>query len=809
MSLRTLIGLAAMGSIAMGIHAQTIHGVAPHAGGSYSSISDISSDGSVASGWSDNASSVDLALRWQLSSGSTNLGLLPGGAFNSYAEAISSNGAMLAGYGGTPSGTRAFRWNGSYQVLPPLPGHTFATGNDISGDGSRVTGKSGVGATQRAFLWNASTPASSVDLGVVAGQGWSEGRAISPDGLTVTGASGSVAFRWTSGGGMQSLGSLSGQSSAVGLGTSTDGSVIAGIWRPGFNDRGFRWTASAGMVDLGLFSGGSVFRVRDMSADGVAVVGQGDGSSGLVSCIWTPRNGLQTLAQHLQARGVNLSGWTLTDCTAVNANASAFGGIGYLNGSPRGWVVRGLNAPAFTAIPGTWTFCVNTTQILHFSGAPGMVTGTGLQFRWFRNGVLLTEGLQASNATITGTSTQFLTFSNLTAAEAGVYTMEATVQGAAPVMGPPQTVIINSIAPTITQQPVPASGCVGSAVSLTVGAVPNAGSLAFQWQRRVNPFPNVYEDISDGPTGFGSTFSGTTSATLTINNAQTGDSNRYRCLVMNTQCFRENYVSSDRVLVTISGTTSVVSGPVNTTVCHSPSAIAQFTVSATPANVTYQWQKRVDPFPNVYADIFDGPTGNGGSYFGTQTATLSIAGPNSGDFTRYRCNVTGPCDNAITPNALLSPAYPFTITEHPDDADVCPGGSGILSITLGRGTIGTPTFQWHIWPGIPISNGPQPSGSFVTGAQTASMTITGFTPADTALYFCQVSAPCGLASSAYALLEYCSADFNCDGGIDGDDISAFFDQWGNGEMIADVNGDGGVDGDDILTFFTAWENGGC
>ena len=62
------------------------------------------------------------------------------------------------------------------------------------------------------------------------------------------------------------------------------------------------------------------------------------------------------------------------------------------------------------------------------------------------------------------------------------------------------------------------------------------------------------------------------------------------------------------------------------------------------------------------------------------------------------------------------------------------------------------------------------------------MTITGFTPADTALYFCPVSAPCGVANSAYSLLEYCPADFNCDGG---------------------------VDGDDILVFFTARENGGC
>ncbi len=55
----------------------------------------------------------------------------------------------------------------------------------------------------------------------------------------------------------------------------------------------------------------------------------------------------------------------------------------------------------------------------------------------------------------------------------------------------------------------------------------------------------------------------------------------------------------------------------------------------------------------------------------------------------------------------------------------------------------------------------------------------------------------------------CPADFNQDGGVDGADVSAFFDAWENGQPEADVNQDGGVDGDDVSTFFAAWENGGC
>ncbi|MBX3409916.1 MAG: PQQ-dependent sugar dehydrogenase [Phycisphaeraceae bacterium] len=55
----------------------------------------------------------------------------------------------------------------------------------------------------------------------------------------------------------------------------------------------------------------------------------------------------------------------------------------------------------------------------------------------------------------------------------------------------------------------------------------------------------------------------------------------------------------------------------------------------------------------------------------------------------------------------------------------------------------------------------------------------------------------------------CIADFNQDGGVDGQDVEAFFVLWELGESGADVNQDGGVDGNDVETFFIAWESGEC
>jgi hypothetical protein len=55
----------------------------------------------------------------------------------------------------------------------------------------------------------------------------------------------------------------------------------------------------------------------------------------------------------------------------------------------------------------------------------------------------------------------------------------------------------------------------------------------------------------------------------------------------------------------------------------------------------------------------------------------------------------------------------------------------------------------------------------------------------------------------------CAADFNRDGGVDGQDVAAFFFAFENGRRIADVNLDGGVTGEDVGAFFALWSVGGC
>jgi hypothetical protein len=58
-------------------------------------------------------------------------------------------------------------------------------------------------------------------------------------------------------------------------------------------------------------------------------------------------------------------------------------------------------------------------------------------------------------------------------------------------------------------------------------------------------------------------------------------------------------------------------------------------------------------------------------------------------------------------------------------------------------------------------------------------------------------------------IDNCPADFDGSGGIDGDDVIAFFADWDQNGPCADVDGSGGADGDDVIAFFAQWDVSGC
>jgi len=118
------------------------------------------------------------------------------------------------------------------------------------------------------------------DLGVRRGRGGFASD-VSADGSVVVGTVGWLAFRWTSTGGAQYLGTLGG-SESMAAGVSADGHVVvgsasnaAGQWHP------FRWTVSRGIENLNLTyaslltNGSRLGAAYAISHDGRYIVGQG------------------------------------------------------------------------------------------------------------------------------------------------------------------------------------------------------------------------------------------------------------------------------------------------------------------------------------------------------------------------------------------------------------------------------------------------------------------------------------------------------------------------------------------------------
>jgi len=211
----------------------------------------VSADGSVVAGGSflNNLSSETEVFRWTSGGGMVGLGDLPGGSFDSDAQAVSSDGLVVVGVGNSASGFEAFRWTSGGMVgLGDLSGGSFNSGaSGVSADGSVVVGIGSSAFGDEAFRWTSA--GGIVGLGhLPGGSGSSDARAISADGSVVVGqsvtASGDEAFLWTAGKGMQNLRDVLIEGGATGLsdwtlpratGISADGKTIVGF---GINSNG-------------------------------------------------------------------------------------------------------------------------------------------------------------------------------------------------------------------------------------------------------------------------------------------------------------------------------------------------------------------------------------------------------------------------------------------------------------------------------------------------------------------------------------------------------------------------------------------
>ncbi len=116
----------------------------------------------------------------------------------------------------------------------------------------------------------------------------------------------------------------------------------------------------------------------------------------------------------------------------------------------------------------------------------------------------------------------------------------------------------------------------------------------------------------------------------------------------------------------------------------------------------------------------------------------------------------------------------------------------------------------------PISYRWKRSGFFIDpetnpSAATSTLRVTSLNTGSN-IFSCEITGPCGAVTTPDYIVGgrtsgavCCRADWDRSGGVDGDDIAAFFEDWQMGE--ADIDQSGGTDGDDIAFFFTRWQAG--
>jgi len=187
-----------------------------------------------------------------------------------------------------------------------------------------------------------------------------------------------------------------------------------------------------------------------------------------------------------------------------------------------------------------------------------------------------------------------------------------------------QDVALDVVAPTITEQPSPQDICPGTIATFTAGAT-GEGTLTYQWLKdSVN--------LSDG-----SHYSGVTTATLTVSNADAADVADYHCVVTNAG----GSTSSDTASLTLKEITVITQHPAAQNVC--PGTTAHFMAAATgEGTINYRWQKNG-------SDLADE-----GHYSGTATATLTVSDADSGVEGDYRCVVTAECGSVTSDAAALT-----------------------------------------------------------------------------------------------------------------------------------------------------------
>jgi len=346
--------------------------------------------------------------------------------------------------------------------------------------------------------------------------------------------------------------------------------------------------------------------------------------------------------------------------------------------------------PSLTAQPANTAVCAGTNASFSVTS-----TGYNLTYKW----QVSTNGGANWSDVSPAVTTATLTLVGVTVGMNGNQ-YRCVVSGGCPntpVNSNAGTLTVNTSTPSITAQPSNTSVCAGTNATFTIAV---AGTNTYNWQVSTNGGAN-WNDVS--PVN--------TTTTLTLNAVTLSMSgNLYRCVVTG-GCPTTSVNSSAALLTVTTGALSITADPSNASACAGGNA--SFSVTATGASITYNWQVSTNGGAN-WNDV--APPVN--------TPTLTLTGVTAGmNNNQYRCIVNGP--GACTPAGLTSAVATLTITSavaittQPVNVSVCTGNDATFTIAVSGVN---PTYRWQ-----ESTNGGANWNDVVPAATGSTLTLTAVT----------------------------------------------------------------------------------
>ncbi len=251
---------------------------------------------------------------------------------------------------------------------------------------------------------------------------------------------------------------------------------------------------------------------------------------------------------------------------------------------------------------------------------------------------------------------------------------------------------------SITTQPVSLTQCAGTTATYSVVAA-GTGTYTYVWKKN------------------GTTITGATSSSYAINNIAAGNVATYT-VVVSSGCGSSVTSSGATLALSTATSTGTVSISPSAAVCAGSSATFSVPTAAGAGTLTYVWKK------------------NGSTISGANAATYVINSAVSGDAANYSVTVGGTCGNA-TSSAVGLTVNPITTISTQPSASLTQCAGTAINLSVAAAGTGTLTYAWKKG-GSAVTN-----GGTISGATTATLSISSATTGDAGTYTVDVTGGCG------------------------------------------------------------------